>query len=635
MNTRRFVVILHDLAMTPLALAVAYYLRSGGQDFAAITVDLPVILAVFVPVAGVTYWFFGLYQGVWRFASTPDLVNIARAATALALALATFDFLSGGRLLVPRTIPPIYWLVQILLLAGPRFAYRMVRDRRVRRRAATQTYRMPVLIAGAGLEAERRIRSFETRAAEPMIAVGLLGKKRGHVGERIRTVPILGQYSDLERVVAALKHDGIAPKRLIFTRDALLEGTLRDDLIAAARELGLAVLRPQGGLEDLSAASGRKLSLAPIAIEDLLGRNAHDLDLKPIAALLRGRRVLVTGAGGSIGSELCRQIAGMDPDLLVLADNSEQALYHITQEVRGAQASVRIAPRLCDVRDRAAVGRLFRAFKPELVFNTAALKHVDMVETHPDEAVRTNVVGARNVADAAQDNDALALVYISTDKAVSPVSVLGASKKAGEIYCRLLDAESDAKGRPTRFLTVRFGNVLGSSGSVVPLFKEQLARGGPITVTHPEVERFFMTTSEAVTLVLMATALGVDPALPRRSIYILDMGRPVRIVDLAIQMIRLAGLEPGRDVPIVFTGLRPGERLSEELSSAGEALSSTPVEGVLAADSPRIDPARVRRCLGALEAAADAGDEHGVRSALSELVDDYAWRTGPAVVALR
>lgn len=621
MTLRRAAIILHDLAMTPLALGAAYFLRAGGVgDFVTIAIDLPLLALVLTPLAGLVYRIFGLYRGVWRFASQPDLFNILRATTILALALVAVDFLAGDALLVPRTAPTIFWLVLTLFLVGPRLAYRALRDHRRRRRIRSPCPRIPVLVAGTGIEAERILRSLETRHDEPLAAVGLLARKHGHVGERIRNVPVLGRYADLEHVVESLRRSGQPPRRLVFTREALSDSAIRDDLLRAAQALGLTPVRAQGRLTDLDRNGQTKFTLAPIAIEDLLGRDVYDLDLTPVAHLIRGRRVLVTGAGGSIGSELVRQISGMSPDLLILIENSEQALHAVTLAARMTNPALEVAPLYCDIRDAMAIERAFTSLKPELVFHAAALKHVDIVERHPVEGARTNALGARLVADAALAHDALAFVYVSTDKAVNPVSALGATKRAGELWCRRRDAESAASGRTTRFLTVRFGNVLGASGSVVPLFKEQLALGGPLTVTDPQAERHFMTVGEAVTLLLMATALGLDRTGPRRAIYVLDMGRPVKIADLAAQMIRLAGFTPGRDVAVTFTGLRPGERLREEIRSPGETLQMTPVRGILAAETTPIDPSRIEAGFSRLSTATAAGDECAVRAALDALV---------------
>lgn len=630
-NPRRLTVIAHDLLATILAVLVAYFLRLGDA-MGRYESDIVVVLAILTPLAFVTYWLFGLYRGVWRFASTPDLLNIVKAVTALALVLAALDFVTRGTVLVPRTVPPIYWLVQILALAGPRLFYRHHRDRRHHRRSIQNGYRIPVLIAGTGHEADEIIRRLET-SVEPMQPVGLLTHKKQHVGDRLRGVPVLGLYGEVDVVVDGLRRRGLVPRRLIFTGETLKSESMLEPLLGAARQLGLTAVRPEAGYGGVEGGGKRDFRLAPIAIEDLLGRQTREIDLGPIRALVRGRRVAVTGGGGSIGSELCRQIAALGPERLVILDNSEHALYQIGREVEALAGGVALVQRLADIRDAEGLKHTFVEERPALVFHAAALKHVNLVEAHPVDGALTNTLGTRNVADAALEAGALAVVAISTDKAVDPVSVLGASKRATELYCAALDARCRAEGRPTRFLSVRFGNVLGSSGSVVPLFREQLRRGGPLTVTHPDMERYFMTISEAVTLVLMASAMGTSGDEDAASTFVLDMGRPVKIVDLASQMIRLAGLEPGADIEIAFTGLRPGERLKEALESPGEKLVRTSVDGIMAAPASPGLVDRLDEAMAALDRAVSARDPAGVRTALERLVPEYRPRLPAKVQA--
>ena len=567
-----------------------------------------------------SYWAVGLHRLPWRFASLPDLTRIAIAVTVPAVFLALVDFIGRGAVIVPRTVPAIYWLVQVALLAGPRVLYRAHRSRRRDRRAFKGVYRMPVLVAGVGDQAEqlvRRLRRDEVSSLEP---VGLLTPKARYLGNSIHGVPIVGGFGDLEETLRRLEERGRKPRRLVLTRE-VLESEGVDALVAAAQRLGLATVRVSEALTQVGDAAA-SVKLAPVAIDDLLGRSAREVDLSAVRALVGGRLVLVTGAGGSIGSELCRQILDMEPSAMLLLDHSELALWSIAKELRVRDAAADIRQHLGSVYDARDLAVAFRDFRPELVFHAAALKHVDLVEAHPVAAAATNTLGTREVARLAREVDAVCAVFISTDKAVDPVSVLGATKRAGELVFAAADRAGRSAGEPTRFLSVRFGNVLGSSGSVIPLFTQQLRAGGPITVTHPEVERYFMTISEAVTLVLMASAEGartpdVSP------VYVLDMGQPVKIVDLARRMIRLAGLEPDVDVEIVFTGLRPGERLREALESAGEELHPTAVPGVRSAASREIEAATLQARLARLAAAVEAHDGPGVVGALQALVADY------------
>jgi O-antigen biosynthesis protein WbqV len=381
-------------------------------------------------------------------------------------------------------------------------------------------------------------------------------------------------------------------------------------------------------------------ALEPIALEDLLGRSQAVLDRDGMARLIRGRRILVTGAGGTIGSELARQIAALSPGRLILLDNGEFALYGIEMELRERFPELRPIPLLRDVRDRAQIDEVVAGEKPEIVFHAAALKHLPMVEANPIEGVLTNVVGSRNVAEAARAYGSSLVVMISTDKAVNPASVMGATKRLAESFCQALDLYEARRRAPlshgTRYVTVRFGNVLGSTGSVVPLFQRQLAAGGPLTVTNPEVTRFFMTVREAVELVLQASALSPEEqgADARGKIFVLDMGEPVKIVDLAHQMIRLAGLRPGRDVGIEFIGLRPGEKLHEELFHPAEPLIPTGNPAIRLAAPRTADYAMLARSIDELEENARARREERLLQILERLVPEYRRSTlGPSAAA--
>ena len=620
MTRRQSIIIAHDIVMTVIALLVSFFLRWGEVEFVARLDRIAMVCALTVPLAALAYWFVGLHRLPWRFVSMPDLTRIAVAVTVPAVFLALVDFVGRGAVIVPRTVPAIYWLVQIALLAGPRVLYRAHRNRRRDKRAFKGAYRLPVLIAGVGDQAEqlvRRLRRDEVSSLEP---VGLLTPKERYLGNTIQGVPIVGGLADLDETLRRLDERGRKPRRLILTRE-VLESEGVDALIASARRLGVATVRVSDAMTQVGDADST-VKLAPVAIDDLLGRSAREVDMSAVRALVGGRRVLVTGAGGSIGSELCRQILDMEPKALLLLDHSELALWSIAKELRTRDPDAAIRQHLGSVYDARDLEAAFRDFRPELVFHAAALKHVDLVEAHPVAAAATNTLGTREVARLAREVGAVCAVFISTDKAVDPVSVLGATKRAGELVFAAADLAGRGAGKGTRFLSVRFGNVLGSSGSVIPLFTDQLRAGGPITVTHPDVERYFMTISEAVTLVLMASAEGAKTA-ETSPVYVLDMGQPVKIVDLARRMIRLAGLEPDVDVEIVFTGLRPGERLSEALERVGEELHPTAVPGVRAAASRELDPAAVASHLARLQAAVGAHDGAEVVAVLRALVADY------------
>ncbi len=484
--------------------------------------------------------------------------------------------------------------------------------------------------------------------------IGLLSRSEGQGGRRIHGQPILGSVDQAGAVLQRLRAENRLPHAVVVT-DGDLSGPRLARLLAQADDEGVPVRRAPRPTALLSAPGTTGLELAPVAIEDLLNRPQVPLDRDGMARLVRGRRVLVTGAGGTIGSELARQVAGLEPSRLVLLDNGEYALWQIDVEL--AEAHPRLVRQACiaDVRDESRIRAVFDDVRPELVFHAAALKHVPIVEANPGEGMLTNACGTRHVADAARAVGAAAMVFISTDKAVNPSSVMGASKRLAEMYVQGLDvaAQSGAKpasglaGSGMRCITVRFGNVLGSTGSVVPLFRRQLEHGGPLTVTHPDMQRYFMTVREAVGLVLQASVVGIAglalPAASQGGIFVLDMGEPVRIVDLARQMIRLAGLKiadeaapAGQTAPagqaapaapgtirIEFSGLRPGEKLYEELFHGTEAPVPTGHPGLLMAGPRTADPAIVGRAIDEIGALCRSGQQEAALGQLGRLVPEF------------
>ncbi|MFC5359707.1 polysaccharide biosynthesis protein [Azospirillum himalayense] len=627
-SPRASLVYLHDLTMTAVSLVVALYLRVGQQAFDEYRDPLLTGLPILVLIAAAVFRLSGLYRGIWRYASVPDLAQLLRAVTMVVLCFLAVMFLLTRLEALPRSLPVILWFVQLVLLGGPRFAYRLLKDRRLglHEQASGGVPRIPVLLLGVSDAAELFIRSLDQNAGAAYRAVGLLDDKNRRIGHAIRGVPVLGGPDDLPRVVEELAQRGDRPQRLIVAKgQADVPGTVLRDLLEQAESLGLSMARLPSLTEFKSALGEGKIEVRPIALEDLLGRPQAVLDRGAIASLVTGRRVVVTGAGGTIGSELVRQIAALEPKALTLVDAGEFNLYSIEMEVRERFPALALQAVIADVRDCDRIFRLFQVQRPHMVFHAAALKHVPLVEANPAEGALTNVIGTRNVADAARANGCQAMVLVSTDKAIRPTSVMGATKRFAECYCQALDMlpPRDGSETATRYMTVRFGNVLGSSGSVVPLFTRQLAKGGPLTVTHPDMRRYFMTVREAVELVLQASAHGVARAEERGKVLVLDMGEPVKIVDLARQMIRLAGYRPGEDIKIEFTGLRPGEKLFEEILTSAEAPSRTEADGVFLASPRVIDYALINRALGELEAAARAGDAERVMTILSNIVPDF------------
>ena len=543
----------HDLLMVPVAWLGAYWVRFNlelppEEYLDAALAALPLVLLVQTAV----FWLFGLYRGVWRFASLPDLMRILKAVLAGAALIFLLLFVVNRLHNIPRSVPLLFLFLQLLLLAGPRLLYRWHKDRRLDFSTGRR-----VLIAGAGSAGEMLVRDMmrdPERAYAPVAFVDDLPRRQG--GE-IHGISVVGPCDRIPELVEQLQIDVIV--LAIPSAD-----TRHMQRLVELCERSRVPFRTVPRLRNLLAGQATVDQVRPVAIEDLLGRDPVQLDWNSIRDGLAGSVILVTGGGGSIGSELCRQIAQLGPERLLILENSEYNLYAIELELRGSFPALQLDCLLGDVTDRATAERLFAAQRPQVVFHAAAYKHVPLLESQVREAVRVNLLGTREVAEAAHRHGCGEFVLISTDKAVNPANVMGTTKRLAELYCQGLDARSD-----TRYITVRFGNVLGSAGSVVPLFRRQIKQGGPVTVTHPEMERFFMTIPEACQLIMQAGVLGRGG-----EIFVLDMGEPIKIWYLAEQMIRLSGRDP-QEIAIDFIGLRPGEKLYEELFYHDEDLAPT------------------------------------------------------------
>ena len=639
-NRRALLAFVHDVLMAALSVVVSLYLRLGGDivDYKP-RLTITYILS-FTVIAASVFLLTGLYRGIWRYASLPDLFNIARAVTLTVAVFLPVMFVITRLEALPRSTLLIDWFVLIALLGAPRLAYRLFKDRgldHILERAKHPS--VPVLLISAKDGADTFIREMTRDPRAVYRVVGVLADTPSRVGREIYRVPVLGTIDALEDVVERLDRRGRRPQKLIVTAQNFTGAQVRG-LLERADALAIPLARLPRLTDFRRNLDDAERAVEPIALEDLLGRPQAVLDRDGMAQLITGRRVLVTGAGGTIGAELARQIAAFAPGRLVLLDNGEFALYAIDAELRERFPELAPLPLLRDVRERAQVEEVVVAERPEIVFHAAALKHLPMVEANPIEGVLTNIIGSRNVAEAARAFGASLVVMISTDKAVNPTSVLGASKRLAESFCQAIDLYEARRRAPyrqgTRYVTVRFGNVLGSPGSVVPLFARQLAAGGPLTVTHPDVSRFFMTVREAVELVLQASALSPasETTEARGKIFVLDMGEPVKIADLAHQMIRLAGLRADRDIKIAFIGLRPGEKLHEELFHSAEPLMPTANPAIRLAAPRAADYAMLVRSIDELEEYARLRREDRVLGLLERLVPEYRRSTpGPSAAA--
>ena len=624
--------------MAGLSLVFAFALRLGDEAYLYLRdPEVWFVITLFTLVCGGVFWFTGLYRGIWRYASTQDMISIVRAVTLALLIFLPITFLVTRLDAMPRSVLLIDWLLLVAMLAGPRMAYRVFRDRGFRHVLERgDPHRVPVLLVGADDAADLFIRDTTRDPDGAYRVVGIIDEKGTRVGRNIRNVPVLGNLDDLDDVLRALAVKRNAPQRLIQTR-RLDPDNLRRLLDAADRHG--AQLNRLPSLTDFQRSAERpdgKIDLRPVALEDLLQRPQASLDRDAMRSLIAGRTVLVTGAGGSIGAELARQAAEFDAGRLILLDNSEYLLYSIALELSESFEAVDRRCVLADVRDAAGLDRLFEEEHPQIVLHAAAVKHVPLAEDNPPAAVLTNIVGTRNVCDSCRAHGVEAMVQVSTDKAINPTGVMGATKRFAEAYAQACDlAERDHGGaRParggTRFVTVRFGNVLGSTGSVVPLFNRQIARGGPVTVTHPDMTRYFMTVREAVQLVLQAAALGSGEARGADvgKVYVLDMGPPVKVVDLARQMIRLAGLRPDKDIEITFTGVRAGEKLFEELFHDTESMVDVGRNGLLLAAARTADLEVLQQAADELGDLARTGGVDQALGALRRHVPEYARTPG-------
>jgi len=596
-----------DLVTLPLAMVCAFAVRlNAGQ----LEPYLPLMAAgMLLSLVLKLLWFrlMGLYSHYWPLAGFNEALQIGfgvfSAELLLTGALVVVHPLVSGPAL-PRSIPFLDCFFTLLAFAGPRFGLRWFYQRR--HASAPHAGLQRVLIAGAGAAGAMVARELLQNPSLGLYPIGFVDDDPNKQRLRIHGVEVLGRLEDIPQVVRAK-----AVRQVLIAIPSAPPEVIRH--IVELCRIGQVEARILPGLSQIAAGRVEVQRFRKVELEDLLRREPIRTDITQVQALLRGKRVLVTGAGGSIGAELCRQIARCEPQALILLGHGENSIFHIHTELQRDFPRIPLYKVIADIRDRDRLAQVFARYAPEMVFHAAAHKHVPLMEENPEEAVTNNVSGTRNLLELAVQDGVTHLVMISTDKAVNPTSVMGATKRVAEL---LVQQAALQTGRC--FVAVRFGNVLGSRGSVVPFFQEQIARGGPVTVTHPEITRFFMTIPEAVQLVLQAAALGKGG-----EIFVLDMGKPVRILDLARDLIRLAGLEEGRDIEIQFTGLRPGEKLYEELFLPGEIYHPTAHNKIFVCDGHPPAPESLEAHLAALLTAARKGESTLIPQLLQRLVPEY------------
>jgi FlaA1/EpsC-like NDP-sugar epimerase len=584
-----------------IVVAVAYlaiFIRFDGNFDPAYLTLVHYYILIGIIIRWGMFCLFGLYNRMWKYASIGELLAILVAVSFSSVLIVACSLALGW--LLPRSIYIITWFLSILFVGASRLLIRVLAELKY----IPENGQSRILIVGAGDAGAMVAREIQQRHQKDLRIVGFVDDANFKRGQLLLGFKVLGSRNDLRRLVNQHQVDEI------IVAIPSIRGERLRRIICECRLTGCRVkLVP--GLEELINGKPTLEQLREVNLEDLLRREPVRPDLIGSAGYLQGKRVLVTGAGGSIGSELCRQICRLQPQNLILLGKGENSIYEIHQELHTKYPNLHIEPVIADIRDQKRIRSVFTRLKPEVVFHAAAHKHVPLMELQPEEAVQNNVFGTKNVAEAAHATGTGIFVMVSTDKAVNPTSVMGTTKRVAEQVIQCINQVSR-----TKFVAVRFGNVLGSRGSVVPLFKKQIAAGGPVTVTHPEMKRYFMTIPEAVQLVLQAGSMARGG-----EVFVLDMGKPVKIYDMACTLIELAGLRPHQDIKIKFTGLRPGEKLFEELLSAEEGTNATAHEQIFVANLQAVDPKTLERGLALLQQSRFSQEE--TKRILAKLVPTY------------
>jgi len=614
------------LAVDAFLLAASWYFAHSLRFNFAIPPNHYAVMIRLLPVAVcvkiIIFFFFDLYRGMWRYTSLSDVLNIGKAATISCLGLIALITFTHGFAGHSRSTFVIDWVLTILLISGYRAGIRLSawvwlkketsllgRLLLLGRGSGGKRNRKRLLVIGAGDSGEKIFREIQENASLRYKVIGFLDDDIKKVGKQIHGVRVYGTIAELEKLSSRL-----SANEILIAIPSATASQMRV-IVARCKESGIPYKTIPGMGELINGKVSIK-TIRDVAYSDLLGREPVRLDEGRIGAYLTGASVLVTGAGGSIGSELCRQICRFRPKRLVLYERAESPLFEIGLELKKDYPDVDIIPLLGDIRDRKQLTVAFLKHDPQVVFHAAAYKHVPMMELHPWKAVRNNIIGTRNVIHASAGHSVDRFVLVSTDKAVRPFNIMGATKRVAEL---LVTSQNGCSTSKTNFMIVRFGNVLGSVGSVIPLFRKQIEAGGPVTVTHPDMTRYFMTIPEACQLILQAGAMGEGG-----EIFLLDMGRPVKIADMARDLIRLSGFEPGVDIEVEFTGIRPGEKLYEELITDGEGIVPTGHEKILVLRGKTCEQEHLNSVIDEMAKLAYVQDSAGIKEKLKEIVEDYA-----------
>ncbi|MGB2762539.1 MAG: nucleoside-diphosphate sugar epimerase/dehydratase [Minisyncoccales bacterium] len=596
-----------DIILISFSVWLAFLIRFEGQipDCYFLNIKGIILLALIITIP--IFFFFKLYYFSWSYVSLEELISLVKATTLSFLLLTAFYFVLKDYTIFsgfPRSILFISYFLIFIFCGAARFSKRiyfyLFQKKEARGKEKT-------LIVGAGDAGEQILRSIQSSFDAPYEPVGFIDDNELKQGSLIHGIRVLGRISDIPELVKTFRI-----KEMIIALSSAGSSAIKK-AVEMGREANLKKIKVVPPITELINGEVSLGNIREVQVEDLLGREPVSLDKTAITNFIRDKKVLITGAAGSIGSELCYQVAKFNPSLLLTLDQDETGIFNISKELEDKFPRLKISPLVVDICDETKIEQIFNKFQPNIVFHAAAYKHVPLMEVHPDEAVKNNTFGTKIVADTALKYGVEKFVFISSDKAVNPTSIMGATKRVGEMICQVFNQKNS-----TKFISVRFGNVLDSRGSVIPIFREQIKRGGPVEVTHSQMKRYFMVTSEACLLVMQAGAMGRGG-----EVFVLDMGEPIKILDLAKEMIRLSGLEPDKDIPIVFTGIRPGEKLFEEVLTAEEGTIATQNEKIFRAKLSNVDKKKLKENLGKLDRAIKNPNRKVIINILKILVPAY------------
>jgi len=611
-TTRTIFFIIGDILLISFSVWLAFLLRFEGKIPSEQIMHLKNLIFLALVFSLPIFYFFKLYSFTWVYVSTEELISLSKA-TLLSFLLSSVIFLIFRDLpqfsVFPRSTLFISYFLIFFFSGGIRFSKRIYLQ--IFQKGLKKEEKAKTLIVGAGDAGEQILRSIQASSKNPYLPVGFVDDNPIKQGVPIHGIKVLGKINDISRLI---KENEI--EEMIIALPSAGSRIIKK-AVESGRKAGLKKIKIIPPITEFINGEVSIGKIKDVDIEDLLGREPISLDTKSIANFIREKIILVTGAAGSIGSELARQVAKFKPALLLILDQDETGIFNIANELEDKFPRLKLSSLIADICDEEKINQIFKQFQPNIVFHAAAYKHVPLMELHPDEAVKNNIFGTKIVADTALKYNIEKFIFISTDKAVNPTSIMGATKRVGEMICQSLNQKNT-----TKFISVRFGNVIDSRGSVIPIFREQIKQRGPVEVTHPEMKRYFMTISEACLLVMQAGAMGQGG-----EVFVLDMGEPVKILDLAKEMIQLSGFEPDKDIPIVFSGIRPGEKFFEEILSAEEGTIATQHEKIFIAKLSQIDENKLNQGLEKLKETAYNLDKEGIKNILKELLPSYKPKT--------